>query len=168
MGASMFGEPRKWGFCAPSSLVELRDLLYLLCASIATGWLRFAYESYTDESNQVWLYKVAYCWINQYPGLLMNLTYDWLVVAPWIVWRLWPGLPQLRQVHLLARSRQLPEGGKGVRFAYQTHYVLWLRTRDVDFCYCCCFVCSSPEKSTAIQTTSSEAVSWTFDWCIYI
>lgn len=26
------------------------------------------------------------------------------------------------QVHLLARPRALPEGGEGVRFAYQTHY----------------------------------------------
>eukprot|EP00928_Gymnodinium_smaydae_P068048 TRINITY_DN5109_c0_g5_i2.p1 TRINITY_DN5109_c0_g5~~TRINITY_DN5109_c0_g5_i2.p1 ORF type:complete len:772 (+),score=60.84 TRINITY_DN5109_c0_g5_i2:47-2317(+) len=26
-------------------------------------------------------------------------------------------------IHVLARSRALPEGGKGVRFAYQTHYV---------------------------------------------
>ena len=29
------------------------------------------------------------------------------------------------QVHLLARPRPLPEGGEGVRFAYQTHYVPW-------------------------------------------
>eukprot|EP00930_Biecheleria_cincta_P058181 TRINITY_DN44025_c0_g1_i1.p1 TRINITY_DN44025_c0_g1~~TRINITY_DN44025_c0_g1_i1.p1 ORF type:complete len:599 (+),score=86.49 TRINITY_DN44025_c0_g1_i1:269-1798(+) len=27
------------------------------------------------------------------------------------------------EVHLLSRARELPEGGRGVRFAYQTHYV---------------------------------------------
>ena len=33
------------------------------------------------------------------------------------------------ELHLLARGRPLPQGGTGVRLAYQTHYVTWCGER---------------------------------------
>lgn len=32
------------------------------------------------------------------------------------------------EVHLHARGRALPQGGSGVRLAYQTHYAAWKAT----------------------------------------